>query len=469
MPVLLHIDLLQRKTISALTTFYEAIYPFEMLFHAEGAESEFDSLHQELRLRIAQELGRTNGIPLDEFLKKLFGRMESVAKDTLEGSYPNLFEKFDEALRGKVKEICCATCTTPKQESLVPLTVAHGKNGEAAPVAMLVCDGSERDHQVVAQSGICIKPLREMFEAAVVATRQYYTAYGTLSQKVQLPKAYLRTVPLPRKPHSFPVDYFVGGAVDFKQSTKAGWAEVELKIWVDEFDWKTYLAAPYVMFHECVAHIFHNVYPSANDRKTSTPSDEFAEGWMDFVAYMVMEEAIKGRGPASQVRSKLLFPEKQLDIGASFHKARTNPDLYPSEVKIQIGRKTPSPKAEARKRKKGIEAASKMLAFLKTLTETDDLGREAFLRMSFDLNMLHKESTYFRTFVAQVNSYLPSPDQLWNSEEERVTKESVMHLEPFPELIWKYLKDNDIQAFLHHTNAMPQKESLFNIHFSIDN
>src|SRR5262249_34234523 len=97
---------------------------------------------------------------------------------------------------------------------------------------------------------------------------------------------------------------------------------------VKDFDSMTFMAFPYVMFHECIAHAFHGIYPQNQERKSSKPSDRFSEGWMDWVSYKIIEEILSSYGPAAELRGEIAFPNERLLRAQNFHQSRIDPRLY---------------------------------------------------------------------------------------------------------------------------------------------
>src|SRR5947199_119166 len=142
-------------------------------------------------------------------------------------------------------------------------------------------------------------------------------------------------------------------------------------------------------FQECASHAFHGIFPSSLGRKSPEPYDAFAEGWMDWVAYRIIEEIIDGRGVAAELRNEIYFPDEQLDLARQFHILRLDHEhkcrsTYASQLAI------------------GKSAARKFLHLLERLSKSNADAWQIFLQISLDLNIMLRSADERATFVRTI-------------------------------------------------------------------
>ncbi|MGB9181584.1 MAG: hypothetical protein WCB68_20310 [Pyrinomonadaceae bacterium] len=397
-----HIGSLKRKELCGRLFYYDTVQPYKEIFTEDGAGPALDALRQALFVFIADEMNNpTNGNSSVSFLSNLISRFSRSAEPGLE-KHPKLLETVTTAVQERGKEISCANCSS----------------------AILVANGEE----IVGDKGCCMSSLRQMFEIAYEVAKIYYSKFTTHPLN-SLPEVVFSTKHSRDMSdlHDLPIRYAITGSTEYCSLGEQYWSAVNLKMCIEDFDFDSYMAVPYILFHECIAHAFHGIVPSPHARKPSEPEDGFAEGWMDYVAFKIMEEVMYGKGPAKHLNSKVKFTD------AHHHRSY---NLYFSRVDLDIQHPY-KPSKYAIHRKSGHNAASKVHRVLERLPESYKYTWDLFLQMSFDLNMLQSfEPIQRQQFVALLNN-LAKPGGL----------DTPRHCEIVP-IIRKYIKTQDIDTFI---------------------
>jgi len=429
-----HISLAKRKALSGTLVFLEAAEPLREEFLRVGLEAGFDMFKSLLQTWTDMEYDYSEARPprlhdhvsLSEFLGMVVRNVGDSARPFGEGEHRANFERLFQVISDRAVQVSCSRCTEGRSDGQV-------------------CRGvDEIDDEIVATGGLCIEPLKMMYDVALGATRAYYLTYGTLVQSADLPEVVFHTgFDDLKNLHRMDIPIYVGGETKAKTADNSTRSDVKLVIAIKDFNWDSYLAALYVLFHECFSHAYHGVY-QISDRQDSQPDDAFAEGWMDWVAYNVLESLLKptpGREvppAASHLPARLLFHTEHLEAANRFHKERMNWRKY---------------KGEFRQRAKGGQAADKVLYLLEHLRGLQNSPAynpwEVLLTLSFDLNVVLRQKADGERFVDHVNYHIPARgrDGEWTAE--------VRYQEPFPRIFTKYLKDNDVKDLLRSVLASP--------------
>jgi hypothetical protein len=154
---------------------------------------------------------------------------------------------------------------------------------------------------------------------------------------------------------------------------------------VPKFDWETYLGLEYVLFHECISHCFAGF-------ADVQPSDSFAEGWMDLVAFRAMESYLDGE---------------------DFGEAWSGPDLR-DEFK-RVGERRYLDRREDEDdswegRSEGNHAASRLFRLLNHLytkgADTMLSPTDAFYDISFRINQADLNADERKTMVSAIHDGL---------------------------------------------------------------
>lgn len=425
-----HLSLWQRKVLSTRLMFLEAAQPAKLDFVRIGPDAiaKFDMLRHEL-FTLADEPFKNRRMhktgPLDAFLQQVLTQFDQYV-ELRKAPHEDLVEPLAQNFRQKITSIACNYCTPLSQ----------------------VCNGinPERDAEIVAKGGHCIAPLLDHFRTALEVTKKYYQEFSPLFQRLpetHLPDILFSTKFSLEKPHSFPVPFGVGGSTVYEEDPSQPASHVHLHLQVEEFDWETYMAVPYVLFHECLSHAFYGVGPIDYPREEPEPDDMFTEGWMDWVAFRILEEVIERKGPAGEWTYALLFSDEQHSIGRRFHDSRyehhstkryNDSSAYSPDL-LEYGRK-----------------AAKRLAYLlaQSFPGLNEDPWTAFLNISLDLNLYMKDQDIRKKFIECVYASMPEPP--WRHGE--LDPSALRRLRIAIQALKEYFTGNkNIQKLI---NALPQ-------------
>jgi hypothetical protein len=185
-----------------------------------------------------------------------------------------------------------------------------------------LCNANARDDVTVDQSGLCIREFKLLFEwarqLAVTAYEGFLPAAGATGAIALVfetaAKDDLRALPnLPP----------LQAGVEFERPGDALAAYVKLTFSPDEFDVGALPLCPYLLVHELVAHAFLAATGPRALRLPPFPEDGWAEGWMDCVAFIVLDRALWGEAPFQALPLPAwLDPVAVKAQAAAFHKAR---------------------------------------------------------------------------------------------------------------------------------------------------
>lgn len=340
-----HIPLAQRKAICGRLAYLATTQPRKLSFSVAGAESEFDQLRDNLFRLTDQAISNSpNSVPLDSFLAHLAANLKNQAQPQLEGPYRAIFQPMVDQAADELKSISCNRCS---------------------PIPNRVCDGSYSDDNIVSQSGACIAPIRAMFEIALKAAVEWYSKCASSFESAGTTEVVLSTSFTSSKPHDIPGEYFVGGETKPNDTGLYSFVEVNLCFWPQRFDWNTYTATLYVLFHECICHAFEPRLFSGTGNGEA--SDAFAEGWMDWIAFECFRKTLEN-SPA-------------ISSGGAYLEAGTQLHL----LRVDYNRRDRSEFSFIRAFGKNV--AQKLLYLLERLPESAQDPWSKLLMISFDLNL----------------------------------------------------------------------------------
>lgn len=429
------IPLRKRKELCGRLLFFDIAQPLREEFVKNRALPVLDSFQKTLFGVLESESGKSfNSEPLDRFLQERIARFNNFLP-LFSGRHAQLSKELLRALTRGAAGLSCRNCSQSTR----------------------VCDAGIDDYdlRLLAERGFCITSLRQMFDTAYEGAKEYCSFYGTLFPQEEPPTVTFSTAFYPTRAdlHTVPVEYQVGGLTTYIKAL----AQVELGLVVNKFDLETYQAVPFVLFHECVAHALHSIFPTIVGRERKASYDPWGEGWMDWVAYQMMDDIINQRGPAATLSVKLPFQLDSLNAALQFHTARVDFERDESSAT--------EPEADELAGVSllffGAEAAKKVYYLLREIFKSnDDLSslykdistpgeeyRAAFYRLSFDLNM-HRDfddrkrlrlATLTYNGIPYLNKIL-SPSQL---EKERAKKGMFTRVETILE---DYVRTNNVQS-----------------------
>jgi hypothetical protein len=366
-----------------------------------GAGGTIDSLRQSVFTYIDgyKDKNGGGGAAASNFIGDVFAYLLDVAEPTLK-AHPNAFKFLKTNVDTSRKQITCTNCTVP---------AAPTRPGGTVPIG-----------------NCCKASLHQMFDFAHQVTKTYYGAYSSYSRSV--PPAVTFDTKLYRNSiHDLPIKCSVSGAVRFPPSHHGACSEVQLLLHIDDFDPDSYLTVPYVLFHECIAHIYQGILPTPVNRQVNDPDDEFAEGWMDFVAFKIFEELYNGKGPAKGLLSQMNITQEHHHRSYNLHFSRIELNVEPPNRQSIY----------AIRRRSGHEAAGKVLRVLERLCQSETQAWETFLRISFDMNLSQKFERLQKQFFVAIINNLSRPGAI----------DSPHHCD-IVRVIHKYLEHKDLVKFV---------------------
>jgi hypothetical protein len=411
-----HIPLCQRKALAGRLAFFDSALPLRSSFRPKGI-ARYKFLEKALLqlTDIPLHLGSSNTESMQVFLSVLADRFYIQARPLIEkGVDLDQITSILDDFRSTALGVNCDNCVKAQGQSKI-------------------CDGSVADDEIVPK-GLCVRPLVDLFETVLEVTRCYYSEKSTSFRHLKGLSVEMSTGFINSKPHDCPIDCFIGGKTTYQDHGGAMLSDVHLLINIERFDEESYLAVAYVLFHEIVCHAFQDTLPlseSPHPRTPSEPDDAFSEGWMDWIAFKILEEVLGEKGPAQHFARKFRFANDARDVSNAFHLARVN-DRQPNASKHAVERAL------------GKAVAERVLYLFGRLPESATDPWKFFLRLSFDLSMLPRFKEVSQRFVSLLEFSLPEAGRV----------ETPNKTNKVPEYFRKYLLSNDlgelIQAIVQH-------------------
>lgn len=177
-----------------------------------------------------------------------------------------------------------------------------------------VCAGGDEwreDARTISTYGLCVRPLRELFQDALSVTSGIYNrASSHIALHVDLNTAHFDS-PGAHGP------FACAGKI---RRTQTGVNSVTLLIDLPRFDKDAYLTTLYVLFHELFCHGRCGI-PIGTD--SAAVSLSFAEGWMDWVGVQALTHFPHHSLPQDSIVSRGFTEVRRL--AADYHSYRTNP------------------------------------------------------------------------------------------------------------------------------------------------
>jgi hypothetical protein len=258
-----------------------------------------------------------------------------------------------------------------------------------------------------------------VFEWANTAAREVYANNATNFNTTNLPVVAFSTSPYQDTPPGVPIDCFVGGATQYLTDGMRNVSRVELRLTTKNFDRKAYLAALYILFHECMCHVYRYTH------EVSEPDSYFAEGWMDWIAYETLVRLLGSRGGSPLQLGRLGFARARLDVAGELHRSRVNTDGYGAS-EFAVARAT------------GKDAADRLLFLFERLLESQAEAWNWLLRLSLDLTLSAYSERELNSFAFAVFSNLASRDG----------PERPFQLHPIPKVVIKYMQTLELNGMV---------------------
>jgi hypothetical protein len=286
------------------------------------------------------------------------------------------------------------------------------------------------------------EPLLDTFNNVIDATVAYYNhckvdIAAACPQDVQFTAKHSE-----EKPHTFDVPYYTTAHTDFDQGSTIAVSTVALTICAKSFDWDTYLAIPYVLFHESVCHVFQ---AQCKQEKAPSVRNCFSEGWMDFVAYSIHTAVMEGTGTGALFAKR--FPHRQghKEAGHVFHRSRCTPSATDTR--------------SFSFRLLGVEAARRMFSLLAVIPETASDPSVAFLRLSMAINASSISHIERDEFAWRVHARLPAELTSLEEWDGDLDVRGFVAISNMRNLLLQYFENQDVAKFVE---SVISEESLVN-------
>ena len=226
-----------------------------------------------------------------------------------------------------------------------------------------VCNGGRFDADIVNAGGECQAIARDSFRAALAVTRAYYKAYSPIGLGPTRASYVVR--------HRDDLE-LGSGSIFITAHVEPGDPKcVTLTVNLQKLTWTSLRAVSYLLLHECLIHLHERERAAVSVRPDA--NDPFAEGWMDWIALSVLEEALRGEGPAAQLSEELLMLSSEPQAARDAHSHRLDASRSRDDAfRIKLRR--------------GAEVAEHTLRLLKRLPASAESAWETLLQLSLDLN-----------------------------------------------------------------------------------
>ncbi|QDU42888.1 hypothetical protein Mal52_13570 [Symmachiella dynata] len=404
-----HLPLQHRKTLCGRVRIFEAMRPWQRGVSFSNGAHAFANLRMDLAEKVTYESPKHQDTSLDAFIHGLIPMLQpkvrAVAGDMPNGDY---LDQIEAAVNGKLAEISCRDCSGSD-------TICTGY----CPV----------DDEIVVHGGACLHPFKEQFDFIREAVLDKYKELCPGADVLDDVSVVLSTELLTAKaPFRFCEN--ANAAARYRDSSEQRITEVRLLLDPGLIDAASFLAVPYLFFHELVCHAWQgadaDLATSRNDIASTRADDSFAEGWMDAVAWHLFESTVQ-----RYAASIPYLQDDHREWGFEVHRERRVPQIG------QIPEQSPAAhNSQARTREMirlGVSAAQMFFRFLRD-HETGFVAEEAWLKISFALNLRGGIVQKRQEFVTAVYSALVGG--------HTATAKVMLTL------VRKYLLTNDIGAFL---------------------
>jgi len=186
--------------------------------------------------------------------------------------------------------------------------------------------------------------------------------------------------------------YFVTGGTEVKRTREELTGDIFLVLQARDFDRDSYLATPYVLFHELLCH-------QVTSLRGAEEKDLFAEGWLDHVAHQVHISSMQGNGVAPE--SALPFRLAHMQEGEFAHKERIRSSDW-RQLGKEMAAQLLSLLSEFVGEPREAETLGWRLSLMLSLaTLADDERRDLILALRSGLKALIANQMYGKTSIQQ--------------------------------------------------------------------
>lgn len=242
------------------------------------------------------------------------------------------------------------------------------------------CSGKDRlsDDETVARRGVCIQPLRNVFDFA----RE--VAQAVFSEVHRSCALHFRTAPLHDSGQDDVFNLAVSAVTDEETPELR---HAILQVSAKEFELSDYLATLYILFHECFC---HGLYGIPLKSTAAGKSDPFSEGWMDWVGLQVLTNALETtKGTQWWGRRAFEFREKACQV---------------QRMRVDCSSRRANPLAC--KYAVGARAAQRFVVLLEGTTGNRSVARHLLTVFSAAVSASDRPDTYRAELVAAVSKLL---------------------------------------------------------------
>jgi hypothetical protein len=311
-----------------------------------------------------------NGIlsePLDDWLRDSVKRVRAITEASWGSQVGTPADVMLQALARRAGGLSCKVCSGDR-----------------------VCRGNSRDHSVVASGGHCIKHIADVFSNATTIAEAYYRRYAR--GFVGPPKLALFTSEVAAKPHDIPIPIYLGGETRYEDDKGGPVSAVELRVAIRLLDWQSWLAVLYLFLHELVCHAYAGTAPPHRGRRELRSFDPFAEGWMDRICGMILEDVANAVPPVPKA-IHIPFRAEHIDAGNQFRLQRQSPRRDNGGTAWSVVQ--------------SVRASKHMFRAIQALVQ--EPAREAMYRVSLDLNLLERPVMARSQIICVVERGLAGP------------------------------------------------------------
>jgi hypothetical protein len=139
------------------------------------------------------------------------------------------------------------------------------------------------DNANLNSSGLCISPLKEMFDYAIEVSKIFYNS--ACPAEISWSTSHMHE-------GNKELNIAIAATTSDMKIRQDGVFERNIRIsfYLDDFDIGDYLACLYAIFHEVFVHGWCGI---AIDSATSTLSEDFHDGWMDWIAVDILQDFLE--------------------------------------------------------------------------------------------------------------------------------------------------------------------------------
>lgn len=340
-------------------------YPQEWFLSDKNILDIFENLAsiEKLVIKDNSNIGATSQMPLlDEKFELIANDLNRYSNQVKAGNA----SKFLNALNNDLKTPICKSCT----QSPCEWSTTSRNN----------------DEENLKTSGKCIAPLTEMFVFATHIANEIYTQLGnnaSCPSDTRLSTAHIHT-------RNDELNLAISASISENRlrSNSKFQRDVKIKFFLDEFKLGDYLAMLYVVFHEVFVHGWCGIDIGGG---TSTQSEGFHDGWMDYIAVHMLNQSLinlKNDDFQSIAVYKDLFVNRLAEVNKSrmdFYRPNRCPNVFVWA--------------------KGASAAETLRQIFAKAIEDNNTAEQLFFSFSIELNCSNASDTLRYSLVENICSH----------------------------------------------------------------